>query len=238
MKNPKKVKDGSLYFRQKDILRPVGAVCILVGLVWFYFGMSAASYYIPSIITPLGLVLFIVGGSKNISDNDIAEQLAHAMQDYDKVVTDRDDYSRTVLHQPAPVESTAYSFGDRATYFKRGKNSTPISDRYVGTHIFFTKEALLVAARTVSIAELGTAPDAGVADLCEVYHFSSIASARLDEHTTTVKLTNSGKALSVKWYELVLQGTDGELLRLPVKNDMDMANLCEDINRRCGSLTI
>ena len=227
----KKIKDGSLYFRQKDILRPIGAVLLPVGLVVVYFTWGIL-FILGALASVAGLVMFIVGGAKYISDNDVAEQIDHAMQDYDRPVTDMPGYERAVLKQPAPFEITAYSFGEDAKYFKRGKNSTPVSDRLTRTHIFYTKDTLLVVGRTLSLTELNEATGEGITDFEEQLLLTGITSASLETYETTVTLTNTGKPLTVKWCELVLMGAEGELLRIPAKNDMDAAGLVEDINVR------
>lgn len=227
----KKIKDGSLYFRQKDILRPIGAVLLPVGLVVVYFTWGIL-FILGALASVAGLVMFIVGGAKCISDNDVAEQIDHAMQDYDRPVTDMPGYERVVLKQPAPFEITAYSFGEDAKYFKRGKNSTPVSDRLTRTHIFYTKDTLLVVGRTLSLAELNEATGEGITDFEEQLLLTGITSASLETYETTVTLTNTGKPLTVMWCELVLMGAEGELLRIPAKNDMDAAGLVEDINVR------
>ena len=54
----------------------------------------------------------------------------------------------------------------------------------------------------------------------------------LEQYETVVTLTNTGKPMTVKWCELVLMGAEGELLRIPAKNDMDAEGLVEFINRR------
>ncbi len=227
----KKIKDGSLYFRQKDILRPIGAVLLPVGLVVVYLTWGIF-FILGALASVAGLVMFIVGGAKYISDNDVAEQIDHAMQDYDRPVTDMPGYERVVLKQPAPFEITAYSFGEDAKYFKRGKNSTPVSDRLTRTHIFYTKDTLLVVGRTLSLTELNEATGEGITDFEEQLLLTGITSASLETYETTVTLTNTGKPLTVKWCELVLMGAEGELLRIPAKNDMDAAGLVEDINVR------
>ena len=227
----KKIKDGSLYFRQKDILRPIGAVLLPVGLVVVYFTWGIL-FILGALASVAGLAMFIVGGAKYISDNDVAEQIDHAMQDYDRPVTDMPGYERVVLKQPAPFEITAYSFGEDAKYFKRGKNSTPVSDRLTRTHIFYTKDTLLVVGRTLSLAELNEATGEGITDFEEQLLLTGITSASLETYETTVTLTNTGKPLTVKWCELVLMGAEGELLRIPAKNDMDATGLVEDINVR------
>lgn len=227
----KKIKDGSLYFRQKDILRPIGAVLLPVGLVVVYFTWGIL-FILGALASVAGLVMFIVGGAKYISDNDVAEQIDHAMQDYDRPVTDMPGYERAVLKQPAPFEITAYSFGEDAKYFKRGKNSTPVSDRLTRTHIFYTKDTLLVVGRTLSLTELNEATGEGITDFEEQLLLTGITSASLETYETAVTLTNTGKPLTVKWCELVLMGAEGELLRIPARNDMDAAGLVEDINVR------
>ena len=227
----KKIKDGSLYFRQKDILRPIGAVLLPVGLVVVYFTWGIL-FILGALASVAGLVMFIVGGAKYVSDNDVAEQIDHAMQDYDRSVTDMAGYERIVLKQPAPLEITAYSFGEDAKYFKRGKNSTPISDRLTRTHIFYTKDTLLVVGRTLSLTELNEATGEGITDFEEQLLLTGITSASLENYETTVTLTNTEKPLTVKWCELVLMGAEGELLRIPAKNDMDAAGLVEDIRIR------
>jgi hypothetical protein len=227
----KKIKDGSLYFRQKDILRPIGAVLLPVGLVVVYLTWGIL-FILGALASVAGLVMFIVGGAKYVSDNDVAEQIDHAMQDYDRSVTDMAGYERMVLKQPAPLEITAYSFGEDAKYFKRGKNSTPISDRLTRTHIFYTKDTLLVVGRTLSLTELNEATGEGITDFEEQLLLTGITSASLENYETTVTLTNTEKPLTVKWCELVLMGAEGELLRIPAKNDMDAAGLVEDIRIR------
>ena len=227
----KKTKDGSLYYHQKDILRPVGAVLLPAGLVVLYLGWSYISYIFATIAIPVGLVMFIVGSSKHISDNDLQEQIDHAMLDYDRDVTDSKGFDRVVLRQPAPVEMEAYSFGDDASYFKKGKNGTFRSDRLSRTHIFYTKDGIILAGRTLSIATLNEATGEGVTDFSETFSYGEITSAVIETHETPVTLTNTGKTATVKWYELSIMGEEGELLRIPVQNDMDAATLCELLNR-------
>jgi hypothetical protein len=227
----KKIKDGSLYYHQRDILRPVGAVMLPVGLFLLYFGWGLISYILTCICVPVGLVLFIVGSSRNISDNDLQEQIDHAMMDYDKALTETKGFDRAVLRQPAPMEITAYSFGDDATYFKKGKNGTPRSDRLTRTHVFYTKDGILLAGRTLSIAYLNEATGEGMTNFTASFAYSEITSAELELHETPVTMTNTHKTLPVRWCELVLTGEDGELLRVPVQNDMDAATLCEILNR-------
>lgn len=224
-------KDSTRYYRQTDLWRLVGAGMMIVGVVWFYFGYSAASYYVPCVITPVGLALFLIFSSRHVSDNDMEEERNHRLLDYDTAVTGRGDYSRYVLKQPVDVENEAYHMGERAAYFKRGKNSALVSDRFVKSHFFFTKDALVVCSRELTLSlpreDAGASADE---ELTLPYH--CMTEAKLVENRTQVTLTNTKKVTEVKWTELVITGEAGELLRLPVKNDMDMTTLCEELNRK------
>ena len=227
----KKIKDGSLYYHQKDILRPVGAVLLPAGLVVLYLGWSYISYIFATIAIPVGLVMFIVGSSKHISDNDLQEQIDHAMLDYDKPITDMNGFDRVVLKQPAPVEISAFHYGEEARYFKRGKKGSIASDVYVRSRLFFTKESLILASRRVSVAELNEATGEGIQDTTLHIPLSAIRDASLCEYTQSVTLTNTGKTATVSWCELVVSGEEGDMIRIPVHNDMDAATLVDAIRR-------
>ena len=230
----KQMNDGTRYYHQKDIVRPIGMVLLPLGLVMLFLRMGFMSYILATVFIPVGLVLFLVGGAKLVSDNDILEQIDHGMRDYDKSVTDMNGYERIVLKQPAPVEMTSYRFDGSAKYFRRGKNSTPISNVYTRTRLFFTKDSILVASRTLNISELNVAAGEGITDVSEHLGFAGIKSASLEEHSVTVTQTNTGKPMTVKWCELVIMGHSEELIRIPTKNDMDASALVDDINRKCA----
>jgi hypothetical protein len=230
----KQMNDGTRYYHQKDIVRPIGMVLLPLGLVMLFLRMGFMSYILATVFIPVGLVLFLVGGAKLVSDNDILEQIDHGMLDYDKSVTDMNGYERIVLKQPAPVEMASYRFDDSAKYFRRGKNSTPISNIYTRTRLFFTKDSILVASRTLNISELNVAAGEGITDVSEHLGFAGIKSASLEEHSVTVTQTNTGKPMTVKWCELVIMGHSEELIRIPTKNDMDASALVDDINRKCA----
>ncbi len=231
MKKQENQKDGTLYFRQRDIIRPVSTIALVASILVAWFTYSWVMYILAGIIAPVALVMFFVSGSRLISDNDLQETIDHACLDYDKPITDMANYERVVLRQPAPVETSAFSFGEDAAYFKKGKNNTPRSDRYARAHFFFTNDALLVIGRRLSLTEL-TPDGAGVSEFSEAYAYAGIT-AELQEHTTQIHMTAGGKSATVKWFELVITEKSGEeLLRLPVQNDMDVTGLCDELIRK------
>ncbi len=224
-------KDGTLYYRQTDFWRLLGAGLMIVGVVWFYIGFSMASYYIPCVITPAGLILFLIFSGRHVSDADMEEERTHRLADYDASVTSRGDYNRVVLRQPSDVESEAYYMGEPAGYYKRDKNGKMVSDRFVKSHFFFMADGLWVVSRTLSMT-VAREEEGAVADAEYLLSYAEMQFASLSESSVEVTLTASKKTAAVRMTEIVITGKEGELLRLPVQNDMDMSNLCDALNRR------
>ena len=228
----KSISDATRYFHQKDILRPIGGVLLPVGLLVIYLGWGIVSYVFGAIAVPLGLIFFIIGGARYVSDNDMAELLDHATLGYDRSVTEMPGYDRVIMKHPAPFEITAYSFGADAAYFKKGKNGTPVSDRYTRAHIFYTKDALWVLGRRVSLSGIDEATGKGITCFEHQFSFEELTAASLETYETPVTLTNTGKTVTVKWYELVLMSGEDELFRIPAGNALDVTDLVYEINRR------
>ncbi len=224
-------KDGTLYYRQTDFWRLLGAGLMIVGVVWFYIGYSMASYYIPCVITPAGLILFLVFSSRHVSDADMDEERTHRLMDYDTSVTSRGDYSRVVLRQPSDVETEAYHMGEPATCYKRNKNGALVSDRFVKSHFFFTADGLWVVSRTLSMT-VAREEEGAVADAEYLIPYAEMQFVSLSEASVEVTMTASKKTATARMTEVVIMGKEGELLRLPVQNDMDMSNLCDALNRK------
>ena len=89
-----------------------------------------------------------------------------------------------------------------------------------------------MVGRTLALAGLNETTGEGITCFDGEYLLDGITAASLEQYETTVTLTNTGKPMTVKWCELVLTGAEGELLRIPAKNDMDAEGLVEFINRR------
>lgn len=228
-------EDGSLFYRQTDTVRFIGAGFLIVGLVTLWLG-SYGMFYIPVILIPVGLVLFFIGSYKSINQSDLENERDNALRGYEDKAREIEKFDRIVLHQPTDIVTEAYGFGEDAMFFKRGKGSTVISDIFTRTHFWFTKDGLIIASRRVSITRMNDdSPEhggEGVRDTLLQIAFADLTGAALEEHSTQVTLTNTDKPATVRWCELVLTGAEGEALRVAVRNDMDMSGLCDEVMRR------
>lgn len=154
------------------------------------------------------------------------------LRDFDSSVTGAEDYDHAVLRQPASLLTDGWIADGDARYFRRTKSGNVISDRFVRSHLFFTRDALLVCAREVSITEMDADTGAGYTDRTMRIPFADIRSAGLDEERVRVTLTKGGKPATMSTCTLVLTGAAGDLLRLPARNDMDASAFCDAVNRR------
>ena len=91
----------------------------------------------------------------------------------------REDYDHAVLRQPASLLTDGWIADGDARYFRRTKGGNVISDRFVRSHLFFTRDALLVCAREVSITEMDADTGAGYTDRTMRIPFADIRSAGL-----------------------------------------------------------
>lgn len=233
-KRKNKKQMGQLYFKQSDWMRPVGGILCVASIIWYWLGFSMASYYGPIIMLPIGLILLILGGVMHVSDADVNGEVEHLLQDYDASVTNMPDFDRKVLKQPSDVVTDAYDMG-QASLYRRNKGSSIISNLFVRSHFFFTKDALLVCARRVSLIDMDLEDGKGAEDIGGTFAFEDITACRLEESEVSVPMANTKKSATARRCELVLLGGEQELLRLPVHNDMDVSTLCDEVNRRIGA---
>ena len=227
----KKKKDLSRYYKQQDWMKPVGGALAIGGGLWFWLGYSVASYYGPGLLIPVGMFLFFFDAARHIGTNEIEELKEDLLRDFDRSVTDMKNYERTVLKQPSDRISDGYRFDETAHYFKRVREAGVVSDLFVRSHFFFTKDSLLICSREVSLSEMDPNTGTGFADHNERIRYADLQTVSLVKEEIPVTLTRSGNTVHARDCRLVLCLNDNSSRSYPVRNDVDADTLCEDINR-------
>lgn len=224
-------KRNIAFFKQTDLVRIVGAALIIVGLLWFWLGYSALSYYLPCVMVPAGLVMFIVASVRNVSEGEIKEATQKVLAGLGDDVENSPDFSRKILTSPAPFRAEGPIYDEDAAYFRRGKNSTVISDVYVSTKLYFSRDRFLIRSRRVNLSTGATE------DVSRDVMWDELSGAELVPFSGKVKLSNSKKTeATVHGVMLELKNADGQVtFRAPVHDDMEAVALCEAINKNCAT---
>ena len=221
-------KRNERFFKQNDMLRLIGGGMLIVGLIWFWLGWSAASYYGPCVMVPAGLVLFLGTSARHVPESEIRGNIQKALADLARDVEENPEQSLRVLATPAPYRGESFVFDGSARLFRRGKDARLLSDVYEATALYFTQEALLLRGATVRLLDASTEMKA------ERLLWSELGQAVLVPYEARVGLTNQKNATATArgvWLEL--KGSAGQTLyRAAVPDDMDAESLCQQINKR------
>ena len=65
------VKRNKRFLGQNDTLWLVSGGMLIFGLLWFWLGWSAASYYGPCVMVSVGFVLFLVASGRHVPESEI-----------------------------------------------------------------------------------------------------------------------------------------------------------------------
>ncbi len=220
------------YFEQKDNIRPIALGVLVLGVIMIWIPISWIAYLLATILIPAGLIGYIVSASRLVSHDELPDQAKRAMQDYDIEYTTSKEFSKEVLRHPAPYETELYVYGEDTKYYKKLKDGRVVSDVYVKTHLFFTNEALVAISRKASLCSLDGLTRAGITDTFKKIPFSSISNAALVENELEAELSDIKKPIKLKQHYFVVDGEQEELLRLPVKDDVAIVAICEEIKRK------
>ena len=222
------LKRNERFFKQNDTLRLISGGMLIVGLIWFWVGWSAASYYVPCVIVPLGLVLFLITSARHVPESEIRGNIQKALAELGRDVEQAPDFHTRVLKTPIPYRGESFVFDERAHAARRGKDAKLLTDIYQATAIYFTQEALLVRGVTVNLSS-------GAVDMqVQRIMWSELAAATVTPYELHIGLTNKKNAMATgrgAWLEV--RGKEGDVLYVAaVPNDMDAEDLCTQINKR------
>ena len=228
------LKRNERFYKQNDMWRLLGGGLLIAGLIWFWLGWSAASYYGPCIMVPTGLVLFLVTSARNVPESEIRGHIQKTMRDLGEDITERPELARQILSVPAPYRGEAFAFDERTKVARRGKEARLLSDVYDATAIFFTKEAMLLRGRTLNLS------DGEVQSTERKLVWQEVGSAELEPYEFRLAMTNKKREIATArgaW--LILKDREGKLLyKAAVPNDMDGEEFCQNVMKKCSEAVV
>lgn len=222
-------KRNERFFKQNDMPRLIGAGLLVVGLLWFWLGRSALSYYGPCVMVPAGFLLFLAASSRNVPESEIRGVISRNLADLDADITQNEEWAGRILTVPAPYRGEAFAFDGEERMVRRGKDAKLLSGTYCATAVFVTRDVLLLRGRCLSLTE------DGAEDVKLTLPRAEVGAIELMPFERRVRLTNQRNAqATVKGITLCLRNTKGESVYCaPVPDDMDAENLRAAIERWC-----
>lgn len=217
------------YFKQNDLTKNVGAVLAVVGLVWFFFGRTAASYYGPCVMVPVGAIMFIVASARMVAESEVRQNLAKMLEGVGQDVMEKEELRPRILKNPQPFCAQEFYFAEHATLFRKGKDAKLLSDAYGYTMLYFTNDALLIRGRRVMLSQ-GRSEDISLRA-----EWQMLQGAELVPFETRVMLSNTKKTTATaRGVMLRIKDRNGAILYdAPIQNDIAAEQLCEHITRKC-----
>lgn len=221
------LKRNERFFKQNDVLRLLGGGLLIVGLIWFWIGRTAASYYGPCVMVPVGLILFLVTSARHVPESEIRGNIQKALANFHENAQGSPDMKSRVLSTPAPYCAESFVFDQEAHAFRRGKDAKLLSDVYQATAICFTQDLLLVHGATVDLSNGAVKTD------MQKLLWTDLEGATMIPYENKINLTNKKNAVATArgaWLEL--QNSDGTIAyRAAVPDDMDGEVVCQQINK-------
>ncbi len=221
-KNLKQEKSSVNYFKKSDTLQYVGGGLLIVSLISLWLGWGMISYIFAIIGTPTGLILFLVGASGKISDQDMDNYIQNKMADL-KIDIDNDRYYQTkLLKHLKEYTVEGYMFSDGVMIKKRKDNSLRSSE-FSRAKIRILSDRLYIVHRQISLIS-----DEMTSTKYEL-NYDSITSVTVERDSKRM-IFNKNTFMTKSCCLRIVCG-ESELL-LPIADAITSDELAEAINRQ------
>ena len=146
-------KHNVKYFKKKDSVKTVGAICLAIGAVGILLAYSSyIGYILAMVLLPVGLVTFIVGTTIVSSESDIDEDIKKALVGVEKQPSEDKAYAKRILKNIPATTAEGYNY-EEGLMLRKAKNSSLRSSSYTKAILYPLTDALLISSRTVSLSQ-------------------------------------------------------------------------------------
>ncbi|MBE6684634.1 MAG: hypothetical protein E7592_03155 [Ruminococcaceae bacterium] len=221
-KNLKQEKSSVNYFKKSDTLQYVGGGLLIVSLISLWLGWGMISYILAIIGTPTGLILFLVGASGKVSDQDMDNYIENKMADL-KIDIDNDrSYQTKLLKHLKEYTAEGYLFHDSVMIKKRKDNSLRSSE-FSRAKIRILSDRLYIVHRQISLIS-----DEVTSNKYEI-NYDSISSVRLERDSKRMILNKNTFITKPCCLRITFGETE---IFLPIADAITSDELVDVINRQ------
>ena len=212
------------YFHSKDqwyyIGLPIAILgCILVVGALFFFFVIPYQMPIGMTVAAIGASIAFLPYARCSKESEIDEAVCLASEDYSKQISERLSLENQLAKNTKPLTVGGYMYEDDLL-MRRGRTDRICrTSKYSVAKIFCTKYGIVVAGKTFSLIEEAEN------ERMDSYSFSDMDRVAVTDEQFVCK---DGSKIKVSFF--VITKDNKELLRLPVKHDVAIDQLCHTIN--------
>ena len=218
----KQEKNSVNYFKKSDTPQYVGGGLLIVSLAALWLGWGMISYIFAIIGAPVGFILFLIGASGKVSDQDMDNYIENKMADL-KIDIDNDRrYQTKLLRHLKEYTAEGYLFSDDVMIKKR-KDGSLRSSEFSRAKIRILSDRLYILHRQMSLISDETVTEKHEIDLDRI---TSVTVERDSKRMIFNKNTFFAKPC-----HLCITYDDTEL-SLPIADAITSDDLADVINRQ------
>lgn len=212
------------YFHSKDqwyyIGLPIAILgCILVVGALFFFFVIPYQMPIGMTVAAIGASIAFLPYARCSKESEIDEAVCSASEDYSKQISERLSLENQLAKNTKPLTVGGYMYEDDLL-MRRGRTDRICrTSKYSVAKIFCTKYGLVVAGKSFSLIEESEN------ERMDSYSFSDMDRVAVTDEQFVCK---DGSKIKVSFF--VITKDNKELLRLPVKHDVAIDQLCHTVN--------
>ena len=212
------------YFHSKDqwyyIGLPIAILgCILVVGALFFFFVIPYQMPIGMTVAAIGASIAFLPYARCSKESEIDEAVCSASEDYSKQISERLSLENQLAKNTKPLTVGGYMYEDDLL-MRRGRTDRICrTSKYSVAKIFCTKYGLVVAGKSFSLIEESEN------ERMDSFSFSDMDRVAVTDEQFVCK---DGSKIKVSFF--VITKDNKELLRLPVKHDVAIDQLCHTVN--------
>ena len=218
----KKEKSSINYFKKSDTLQYVGGGLLIAGLVTLWLGWGMISYLFAVISAPAGLILFFVGASGRVSDQDMDNYIQNKMADLTIDIDSDRHYQTKLLKHLKEYTAEGYLLHD-GVMLKKRKDGSLRSSEFSRAKIRILSDRLYIVHRQISLISDEVASNKYEID------YDSISSVTVERESK--RMVFNKNTFFTKPCNLRIRLSETELL-LPIADAITSDELADVINRQ------
>ena len=224
----KQTKLNMNYFTKTDTLKIIGGAILVIGLLSLWLGRSWGffGFILGILLTPAGIVIFIVGSIGRVNDSDVDSYITNKMAGFEIDIDTDKSYHLKLLKNVKEITLEGNLFPE-GVMVKRLKTGELRSSSFCRTKIRILSDRLYILTREISLIY-----EDQVNDILREPLYDNIKSISVERDQLDLIFMKS--FYLVKTCHLVISTTDGDI-RIPCIDAITTDELADNLNRRLSA---